>query len=56
MLNGLGQTRQGRITMQGRVALIRLGAGFNPILTRAGEYLHRSNALGFSQREIDGEV
>ena len=42
MLNGLIKPDAGSITMRGRVgALIALGAGFNPILTGRGEYLHQ---------------
>lgn len=57
MLNGLIKPNQGRIEMRGRiVALIALGAGFNPILTGRENIYVNASVLGLSKREIDRKI
>lgn len=53
MLNGLIKPDTGSITIRGRVvALIALGAGFNPILTGRENVYVNGSVLGLSKQEI----
>src|SRR5215468_10646621 len=57
MLSGLIKPDRGRIEMRGRVgALIALGAGFNPILTRRENIYVNATILGLRQKEIDAKL
>ncbi len=54
MLNGLIKPDTGYIEMKGRVmALIELGAGFNPILTGRENIYNNGAVLGIKKREVD---
>lgn len=57
MLNGLIKPDGGRIEIRGRVvALISLGAGFNPILTGRENVYVNGSVLGLAKREIDDKI
>lgn len=57
MLNGLIKPDRGRIEIQGRVmALIALGAGFNPILTGRENIYVNASVLGLKKHEIDEKL
>ncbi len=57
MINGLINPDEGSIEMRGRIgALIELGTGFNPILSGRENIYNNGAILGFSKKEIDGQL
>src|SRR5690606_31302875 len=57
MINGIIKPNRGSIEMHGRVvALIELGAGFNPILTGLENIYINGSVLGLTKHEIDRKL
>ncbi len=56
MLNGIFMPDQGRITVRGKMgALIKVGAGFHPMLSGRENIYINGAIMGMGKREIDGK-